>query len=267
MRLGRESRLKNAYIWWVSAFLIVVLLSFKFPIGQQLNLALAPALHVVQAPVRWYQDLSLWFESSNELQTKLIGSQDMIAKQSAASLQLDVLRIENKQLRSLLNITQIEGYTWQVAKVVSRGAETKSQRLMLEVKDTHADDVIVSHEGLVGLIDTSDETHAVVRTILDASVTVPVTMAGSELAGLIRGEGEHVLVDFIPIAKAPQADDILITSGAGGIFPSGIPVARVTKVKAIEGGVFADVTAEPVSSWKRDAWLAVAARVQQKIKE
>ncbi|MDX8380872.1 MAG: rod shape-determining protein MreC [Ghiorsea sp.] len=267
MRFGSDSRFKNAYIWWVLAFFTIVLLSFKYPVGQQLNLTLAPALHAIQAPIRWYQDISLWFVESSILQNKIIDSQDVIVKQRAASLQLDVLRLENKQLRSLLNITQIESYTWQVAKVVSRGLEIKSQRLMLQVKNTHADDVIVSHEGLVGLIDTSDETHAVVRTILDASVTVPVTMSNSNLVGLIRGEGEHVLVDFIPLTKAPQAGNILITSGAGGVFPSGIPVARVTEVKAIEGGVFADVTAEPVSAWKRDAWLAVAAKVQQQTKK
>jgi len=267
MRLGRDSRFKNAYIWWLSAFLVVVVLSFKYPVGQQLNLAIAPVLHAVQAPVRWYQGFTLWFESSRVLQAKVTHFQEVVTKQQAQSLLLDVQRLENKQLRSLLNITQIESYTWQVAKVVSRGPETKSQRLMLEVKHAHADDVIVSHEGLVGLVDTSDGTHAVVRTILDASVTVPVTMLGSDLAGLIRGEGEHVLVDFIPLAKAPKAGDILVTSGAGGVFPSGIPVARVVNVKAIKGGVFADVIAEPVAAWKRDAWLAVATRSQQQTEE
>ena len=260
MILGRGSRFKNAYVWWISIFLIIVVASFKYPIGQQLNLLFASALHTVQAPVRWYQNFSLWLEDANDLQTKYQILQKHEAQQQAVALELDVLRTENKQLRELLNITQIQGYIWRVAGVISRGTESKSRRLMVEVSLAHADDVVASDEGLVGLVDVADATHATVRTILDASVTVPVTMLESDLAGLVRGAGEHLIVDFVPLERAPHVGDTLVTSGAGGIFPAGLPVARVDKVKAIDGGVFAEVTASPIAAWQRDAWLAVANR-------
>jgi len=54
--------------------------------------------------------------------------------------------------------------------------------------------------------------------------------------------------------------DILITSGAGGLFPAGLPVAVVKEAKAVEGGVFVEVIAEPVAFWQREAWLAIASR-------
>jgi rod shape-determining protein MreC len=260
MRLGRESRFKNAYVWWVALFLIVVVLSFKLPVGQQLNLAFAPLLHGVQAPVRWYQDISLWFESSSQLQARLRALETEVKQQQALKQKTATLSAENKQLRQFLNITQIEHYAWRVAGVVSRGPEKKSRRLMVEVPQAHADDVVVSHEGLVGLVDTASKGHAVVRTILDASVTVPVTMQGSRLAGLVRGAGDDLIVDFVPLELAPKIDDILITSGAGGVFPAGLSVAKVTQVKPIEGGVFVQVSASPAAAWQRDAWLAVATK-------
>jgi len=263
MKLGRESRFKNAYIWWISIFLFVVLISFKSPVGQQLNLFFAPALHMVQAPVRWYQDFSLWLEDSSQLQTKLLHLEEEVMRQRALQQKVMALSTENKQLRQFLNITQIEHYVWRVAGVISRGPEKKSRRLMVEIDSAHEDDVVVSQEGLVGLIDSTSQHHAVVRTILDASVTVPVTMNNSRLAGLVRGAGDDLIVDFVPIDLAPKVDDVLITSGAGGVFPAGLPVAIVTQVKAVEGGVFAQVSATPAAAWQRDAWLAVATKVQQ----
>ncbi len=264
MKPGRKSRFKNAYVWWVVLFIFVIGVSFKLPVGQHLNIALAPFIKVMQTPARWYQDFSLWFESAEALQADYRTLKLKTEQQDALSQELQVLQTENTQLRQLLHITQTEGYVWRVAKVISRGQEKNSQHLMLQIESAQEDDVIVSHEGLVGLVDKADKTYAVVRTILDASLAVPVTMFGSNLAGLVRGDGQHLLVDFIPLNKVPKVGDILITSGAGGIFPAGLPVAKVEKVRAIEGGIFAEVFASPVAFWQREAWLAVANRPDAK---
>jgi rod shape-determining protein MreC len=51
-----------------------------------------------------------------------------------------------------------------------------------------------------------------------------------------------------------------VTSGSGGIFPSGIPVARIMRIEPIVGSVFAEVEAEPTAHWRRDAWLSIASQ-------
>jgi len=260
MRAGFRVKYKAAYFWWAAAFLCVVILSFKFPVGQKLNIAAAPLIHMVQAPVRWFQDLSLWLEASSELQQRVLSLQEKVQKQDALRQILTTVKAENRQLKRLLMITQLDGYVWQAVPVVSRSQEEKSQRLMVQAIGIQQDDIVVSHEGLVGLVDEVGVGHAVVRTILDASIAVPVTKAGSQMAGLVRGDGEHLLVDFIPRSKAPNVGDLLIASGAGGVFPAGLPVAVVEKVKAVAGGVFVEVIASPVAYWQRDAWLAIASK-------
>jgi rod shape-determining protein MreC len=263
MSVRHSARYKSHFIWWGIAFLIIFLLSFKMPIGQKLGIAIAPVLHVVQAPVRWVKDFAIWFDESQDLQVELTALRLTSLKQQALNQEVSTLREENVQLRQLLNITQIDGFTWHASRVISRGQEEKSRRLILQTDAVTVDDVIVSHEGLVGLVDDSALNHAVVRTILDASIAVPVTMKGSSLAALVRGDGEHLLVDFVPLSKAPTIGDILLTSGAGGLFPSGLPVAVVEKVTPVAGGVFAEVIASPAAHWQRDAWLAVARRTKQ----
>ena len=262
MRTGSTSRFRSKYIWFLVIFLVVVLLSFKLPFGQKLSIAMGPVLYAAQAPIRWYQGFSLWFDDAQDLQSRYEKLEADFAEQHALAQELSELKAENNQLRQLLKITQVDSFIWKAARVVSRGQEEKSRRLILQTESVSIDDVVVSHEGLVGLIDRSGNDYAVVRTILDASLAVPITKKDGTIAGLVRGDGERLLVDFVPLNKAPVEGDLLITSGAGGLFPAGLPVAVVEKVNAVEGGIFAEVIASPAAYWKRDAWLAIAGRNQ-----
>jgi rod shape-determining protein MreC len=49
-----------------------------------------------------------------------------------------------------------------------------------------------------------------------------------------------------------QVGDLLVSSGLGGVFPSGYPVGRVIEVRIRPGQSFAEVIAEPVSKLDRD---------------
>ncbi len=260
MRFKHFTTYKTTSLWWVVLLVCLVLLSLQYPIGQKLNLAAAPLLHAVQAPVRWVERLSLWIEQSSALQQEVLTLREQVQKQAVFSQQLATVAAENKQLKRLLHITQIKDYVWQAVRVISRSQEEKSRRLMIQATHINPDDIVISQEGLVGIVDEVGGNHATVRTILDASLAVPVTKAGSQLAALVRGDGEHLQVDFIPREKAPHAGDVLIASGAGGVFPAGLPVAVVEKVEAVPGGVFVEVIASPVAYWQRDAWLAVASK-------
>jgi len=256
--------LKQRHTWRYALLLAAILLCFytveKFPVGQQISLGLGNILSMVQAPVRWVDDASLWLKKRQDLQHELLLAREGIAQYSTLLQQNQSLKEETKQLRSLLKMTHIEGYQWKAARVLGRSPEHKSQHLILEAAASQMDDVVIAREGLVGLVDQSQQHMAVVRTILDGSISVPVTLPNSSLAALVRGEGEHLSVDFIPLAQAPKIGDVLQTSGAGGLFPPGISVAYVTHIEPVLGRIFAKVEAIPTAHWQRDAWLAIASR-------
>jgi len=244
----------------MSAVVLLLLLGVqRLPVGQQLNLGLAPLVSLLHMPGRWWDSTSLWLQKQDHLHAKLLETQAELDQKVALIQQTKSLREENRQLRKLLKITDIHGYTWHAAQVLGRSPDKKSQRLILRVQ-AKTDDVVVSSAGLVGVIDESNAQTAVVRTILDASLAVPVTLPNSPLAALIRGQGDHLLVDFIPLDQAPAVGSILQTSGAGGLFPPAIPVARITHVEALKGRIFARIEAVPTAHWQRDNWLAIAAR-------
>ncbi|MDT8377091.1 MAG: rod shape-determining protein MreC [Mariprofundaceae bacterium] len=248
---------------WSGLLLILLVSIQQLPAGQRLNLGIAPLLSVLQAPGRWWQEASLWLHASSRLQSEYQQATIRLEQQSALTQEVISLREENRQLRALLGIQQIRGYYWHAAKVQGRSPDKMSQRLILLVQNAEPDDVIVSSDGLVGLVDHAKPGTAVVRTILDAAIAVPVTMPDRALAALVRGQGDRLMVDFVPIENAPEVGSILQTSGAGGLFPAGIPVARVTGVEPIPGQVFARVDAIPVAHWQRESWLAMASATRQ----
>jgi len=256
--MGRKQNLRP---WlWAAAALILAFALLNTPAGQRLNLGMAPLIDALHAPARWWSELQLWTHERKTLQQNYLRTREELEKQASLIQEVNSLRRENQQLRSLLGIRNISGYHWHAAKVRGRSPDAMNQRLILEVASVHRDDVIVSSEGLVGLVDTASGSHAVIRTILDASVAVPVTMDDHGIAALVRGQSTDLKVEFVPWAKVPAIGTILRTSGAGGIFPPGIPVARVSKLHKQPGEVFAAITAEPVAHWQRENWLAVAGK-------
>jgi len=257
-----KQRSSLKFLAWAGVALVLLVTLAQFPIGQRIGLGMAPLLSVLQAPGRWWQEASLWFDSSKQLQADYLEATLQLEKQSALIQEVLSLREENRQLRALLGIKQLKGFHWHAAKVQGRSPDKMNQRLILLVDQANPDDVIVSSHGLVGLVDQAKAGSAVVRTILDASLAVPVTMSDSPLAALVRGEGDRLTVDFVPFENAPQPGAILVTSGAGGIFPPGLPVARITQVKPIPGQLFAHVDAEPIARWQRESWLAMASTTE-----
>ncbi|HXH64610.1 MAG TPA: rod shape-determining protein MreC [Mariprofundaceae bacterium] len=244
---------------WVGLLLVLLLyIAAPLPIGQRLTLGLAPLIDALHAPAKWWQQTSLWFQSRGDLQQRLAEAESSDQKQAALVDELRILREENRQLRRLLSLDAIATTAWHGAKVIGHSPDKQSIRIMLRIDGARSDDIVASRDGLVGLVDSADRRHAVVRTILDASIAVPVTLPGTTLAALARGEGDHLIIDFIPAKQAPASGTVMVTSGSGGLFPAGIPVARVSAVEHLEGQIFVRVTAEPVAHWQRDSWLAVA---------
>lgn len=248
---------------WLAAILVLLFFVQQTPLGKQagprINLFIAPLVSVLQAPAVWWQNLSQWFVDRHQLQSEVLDLRHRVQQQSHIEQERFALRAENAQLRGLLDLKGLPGYDWHIVQVLGRSPDKMSQRLMLKAQSrVNVDDAVVSSEGLVGLVDSISGHLAVVRTILDASLAVPVTLPGSGLAALVRGQGERLQVEFVPMEDSPPPGSVLETSGAGGMFPPGIPVARILHIHAVAGSVFADVDAIPAAHWRREAWLSVA---------
>ncbi|MDQ6963410.1 MAG: rod shape-determining protein MreC, partial [Mariprofundales bacterium] len=172
--------------------------------------------------------------------------------------ELQHLRHENTALRQLLAIDRPHSYRWRAAHTIAHSPDARHRHLLLQIDGAAVDDVVVSEQGLVGLITAVSGHHATVRTVLDGSIAIPVTNSSQTLAALVHGEGDHLSVDLIARSQHPEIGDVLYSSGAGGLIPQGVPVARVTSVTPVAGALFVKMSAAPVAQWQHNHWLAVA---------
>jgi len=252
--------LRLRFFAWLVPGLLMLYAAQQLPLPQYTNLWLAPVMDALYTPVRWFDISRLWLQDRARLQARLSNLQTRLEQQAAFVQETRSLREENRQLRRLLYLPEISGMRWQAARLLARSPERLSRHLTIETIGATPDSVVASGDGLVGLVDTVRGNHAVVRTIMDASLAVPVTISRLPLAALLRGLGDRLQVDFVPWKSAPPVGSILQTSGAGGIYPPGIPVARITLVRRVAGEAFAAVEAAPLAHWHREAWLAVLTR-------
>ena len=90
--------------------------------------------------------------------------------------------------------------------------------------------------------------------ITDADHAVPVTVERTGLRTIAEGTGDSGLLrlPYLPNNADVRPGDRLITSGLGGVFPRGRPVAEVTEVLRQPGQSFSEVRASPLAALERD---------------
>ena len=88
----------------------------------------------------------------------------------------------------------------------------------------------------------------------DADHAVPVSVNRNGLRTIAVGTGDsrRLRLPYLTNSADIELGDLLVSSGLGGVFPSGYPVGRVLEVERRPGQSFADVIVEPASELERD---------------
>ena len=90
--------------------------------------------------------------------------------------------------------------------------------------------------------------------ISDADHAVPVSVNRNGLRTIAVGTGDsgRLRLPYLTNSADIEPGDLLVSSGLGGVFPSGYPVGRVLEVERRPGQSFADVIVDPSSELDRD---------------
>jgi rod shape-determining protein MreC len=83
-------------------------------------------------------------------------------------------------------------------------------------------------------------------------VPVQVVRNGLRTIAVGSGEADVLKLPYLPIQSDIREGDELVTSGLGGVFPAGYPVARVSAVDRGGGSPLATVRATPLAALDRD---------------
>jgi rod shape-determining protein MreC len=183
----------------------------------------------------------------------------LTARLRLANLQLQrfaALEEENRRLRDMREDTSGIADKVLVAEILNVNLDPFRHRVLL---DKGASDgvfrgqAVLDGEGIFGQVTVVNQKTAEVILISDAEHAIPVQSNRSGVRTIAVGAGDlnKLVLPFVTLESDLKEGDLLLSSGMGGVFPAGYPVAKVTKVKRTGGGTFATVEARPTAQLDR----------------
>jgi rod shape-determining protein MreC len=219
-------------------------------IRRGISTAVYPLRLVVDAPVRFWQWINSSTTSRNDLELELGRLKAERLLTNARLQRLTALEAENARLRAMLDARSRVRDEVRVAEILAVDANPYEHNLIIGIGSrdgVYDGQAIVDANGVVGQVVETGVVTAQAILISDADHALPVEVNRNGLRTIARGTGEfdRLELPFLPNNADIRAGDLLVTSGLGGAFPAGYPVAVVNAVTRIPQEPFADVTATP----------------------
>lgn len=188
--------------------------------------------------------------------------------QSEQLQQYQFLSKENQKLRALLGSSAKHSNRKIIAQVLSVHSNPYSHQVVINrgtIDGISEGQAVIDEMGVVGQLTKVGSTTSRVLLMTDTTHATPVRILRNDVRTVVEGIGKinAVKLSHVPHSLDVRIGDVLVTSGLGGTFPEGYPVAVVTEINRDEGQPFAQVYAEPIAQLDRIRLLVILWRNQQ----
>jgi rod shape-determining protein MreC len=183
----------------------------------------------------------------------------------AEALLLRALQEENQALRELLDASERLQEKITLAELVNVKIDRDNHTILVGKGLRHGiygGQAVIDDRGVIGQVIDVMPFNSSVMLITDPGHAMPVQVQRTGLRTLVYGTGSVSLlrVPFLNQNSDIREGDVLVSSGLGGRFPNGYPVAEVTSVKIIEDESFMEITASPIAKLDRSNHVLLLAR-------
>lgn len=220
------------------------------PLRDVLSVLVYPIQYIVAAPSRLYHNSidSLGSYQNLVLENKDLKQQHLI--NNAKLLKFAALEKENIRLRSLLDSSFKLGEQVLVAELMSVNLAPYEHVVVVNKGSqfgVHKGQAVLDDNGIIGQVTKSLPLSAEIILITDPNHAIPVQVNRNGLHTIAIGSGQlnQLSLPFLPNNADIQLGDLLITSGLGGVFPQGYPVAVVESFQPQPDKPFAVIHAKP----------------------
>jgi rod shape-determining protein MreC len=176
---------------------------------------------------------------------------------------------ENLRLREQLGFSESLSFRHIPAKLIGRDPDNLFSALVIN-KGRHSgvekDMAVIAWQGgsqaLVGKVIQARTFESLVMPLYDTSLSIAARFSSSRYDGIVEGQGdpENALrMRFIPKRARDEINygDLIVSSGMGGIYPSGLNIGRVSGVSYREYEVSMEVELEPLIDFSRLEYVFV----------
>ncbi|WP_427834322.1 rod shape-determining protein MreC [Actinobacillus pleuropneumoniae] len=225
-----------------------------------LETAISGLYYFANTPRSVLDGVSNNFIDNNKLQMENHVLKEQLREKNADLLLLDQLKVENQRLRLLLSSPLRQDEYKKIGEVLTAEMDAYRQQVIINRGKSDGAFVgqpIIDEKGVVGQVISVGEKSSRVLLITDVTHAVPVQVLRNDVRGIANGTGhnDELFIDNLPRSVDVIKGDVLVTSGLGGRFPEGYPVAIVEAVTNDTQSQFARIVARPLASFDRLRYL------------
>lgn len=183
--------------------------------------------------------------------------ENKLLRKEVSQLQLEKqqyreLILENERLKALLSFKEQEPRYVTAARVIARGSDRLLNIVILDKGEKSGIEkgmAVITPQGLIGKVYSVQDFSSDVLLLKDSNFSVAVRLQNSRREGVVSGTGyDYCLLKYVPPEENVVKGEVVITSGFDGIFPEGLPVGVVSKVKKEGIEFFQYIEVQPFQS-------------------
>jgi len=253
-RQGPSALTKLTFCSALAVFLMVA--DTRFRLTQPMRTMVATVLHPVERVLRVPIDvwtgigdyaMGLQHALSAESQARIT-----LARQSERAARVEQLQEENNRLRAMLGLRNALTVRSQPAEILYEASDPFSRKVIIDrgsAQSVMLASPVINEYGVLGQVTRVYPLYAEVTLLTDKDAAIPVLNARNQLRSAAFGTaGAGMELRFMAGNADVQPGDVLHTSGVDGVYPPGLPVAKVTSVDRKVDTGFARVVLAPMAS-------------------
>ncbi len=197
----------------------------------------------------WFND---FFTTEQDYRDAFTDLQTQHMKLKARLQRLEALELENDSLRRLLAASGRVPDQVLMAELVEVSLDPFSRKILINrgiADGIYVGQPVLDPNGVMGQVTHTMPFTSAVTLITDASHAIPVQVQRNGLRGIVFGvgKGDDLKVAYLTHNADIRTGDVLVTSGMGGRFPPGYPVATVKTIVRNTSEAFLSISATPVA--------------------
>lgn len=181
-------------------------------------------------------------------------------------LQLRSLEAENIHLRKLIGATQRTETKAIMAEISHVPRDPFNHKATLDKGNQDGiklGQVAVDDMGIIGQVTRIYPWASEITLITDKDHSVPIQVVRSGLRSVISGAGKNdeLEIRYLSINTDIQPGDLLVTSGIDGVYPPGLPVAKVSKIERNPSNPFAYIVCQPIAGVNQNRQILILSEI------
>ena len=229
-------------------------------IRNYMDTAVSPFYFLANGPRKVLDSVSETLATRQQLELENRALRQELLLKNSDILLLGQFKQENARLRELLGSPLRQDEHKMVTQVISTGSDPYSDQVVIDKgsdNGVYEGQPVISDKGVVGQVVAVAKVTSRVLLICDASHAQPIQVLRNDIRVIAAGSGcaDDLQLEHLPNNTDIRVGDVLVTSGLGGRFPEGYPVAVVSSVKVDNQRAYTVIQARPTAGLQRLRYL------------